>query len=121
MWSIIWGILSSGSSILYGLLAAAAAVVGALALGKSQGRREERDRIKIQSLEEKYETAVQRQKTDTRVRGLSDAELDRLQLQYELDSSEPAGHLRGVASDSSDEESGGQGDKPSPKGANKRS
>lgn len=121
MWSIIWGILSSGSSILYGLLAAAAAVVGALALGKSQGRREERDRVRIQSLEEKYETAVQRQKTDSTVRGLSDDELDRLQLQYELDASEPAGDVRGMAGDSPDSDSAGSEHKPSSKGADSSS
>jgi len=103
MWDLILGLLSSGSSILYGLLAAGAAVMGALILGRSQGKREERDRIRIESLEEKYETVEARRRTEGHVRGLSDAELDRLQLQYELDESEPTGDVRRVGSDSSDQ------------------
>lgn len=99
--SILWGILSSGSTVIYGVLSAVAAISAALFFAKRSGTKQEQDRARIEQLERKYEVATSRAQTNENVRGLSDDELERLRVQYELPDSDSgvAGELRGMASD----------------------
>lgn len=99
MLQLLWGILSSGSTILYGILTAAAAVGAAWFMGKRTGGQQEKARARIEQLERSNEVLQQRSATNSRVGDLSDDELDSLQQRYERDEA-VASELRGVGSDS---------------------
>jgi hypothetical protein len=99
MLAFLLSLISSGSTVIYGILTAAAAVAAALFLGKRQGRREEQSRARIEQLERSNEVLQSRTAINSRTADLSDDELDSLQQRYERDEA-VAPELRGVGSDS---------------------